>query len=254
MSGVSGKIVAFWKEMAREQSPLRLAHPPEHRLYGHLASATSSCGEFVLFCRVVESGLAACLSVGGRRKPDTRSVLVGQTLRRLRSSVEHRALLVDLANVLCKAVQFSEGDAVISAVMASTVVHVWNDRGRKEDSVQASSVATFPQLSVQEQEKVAYHVGWTFKRVRDHLLVSKQQLTAQGRSGPVHCTSTDLLLLLGALGEDRLGQNGKYLVHVEQEVAEFFEYLHGLVQGLFADKVGQRIVELCAVVVNPSCL
>ena len=139
MSGVSGKIVAFWKKMAREQSPLRLAHPPEHRLYGHLASATSSCGEFVLFCRAVESGLAACLSVGGRRKPDTRSILVGQTLRRLRSSVEHRALLVDLANVLCKAVQFSAGDAVISAVMASTVDHVWNDRGRKEDSVQAST-------------------------------------------------------------------------------------------------------------------
>ena len=44
--------------------------------------------------------------------------------------------------------------------------------------------------------------------IRDHLLDSKQQFVAQGRSGPVKCTSTDLLLLLEALG-DRLGQNGK---------------------------------------------
>ena len=68
-----------------EQSPLCLAHPPEDRLYGHLAPATSSCGEFVLFCRAAESRLAACLSVVGRRNSGTRSVLVGQTLRRLPS-------------------------------------------------------------------------------------------------------------------------------------------------------------------------
>ena len=51
---------------------------------------------------------------------------------------------MDLGNVFCKAVQFSEGDAVTSAVMASTVDHVWNDRGRKDavDRVQASSVAS----------------------------------------------------------------------------------------------------------------
>ena len=51
---------------------------------------------------------------------------------------------MDLGNVLCKAVQFSEGDAVTSAVMASTVDHVWNDRGRKNavDRVQASSAAS----------------------------------------------------------------------------------------------------------------
>ena len=105
-----------------EQSPLRLAHPPEDRLYGHLASDITSCGEFVLFCRAAESRLAACLSVVGRR--NFRSFLVGQTLRRLPSSVEHQASFVDLRNVLCKAVQFSEGDAVNSAVMASTVDHV----------------------------------------------------------------------------------------------------------------------------------
>ena len=112
-------------------------------------------------------------------------------------------------SVLCKAVQFSEGDADISAVMASTVDHVWNDRGRNDrDGVHASSAATFSQLSVHEEQKVAHHAGWSFKRVRDHLLDSKQQFVAQGRSGPVKCTSTDLLLLLEALG-DRLGQNGK---------------------------------------------
>ena len=51
---------------------------------------------------------------------------------------------MDLGNVLCKAVQFSEGNAVTSAVMASTVDHVWNDRGRKNavDRVQASSAAS----------------------------------------------------------------------------------------------------------------
>ena len=50
---------------------------------------------------------------------------------------------MDLGNVLCTAVQFSEGDAVTSAVMAS-VDHVWNDRGRKDavDRVQASSAAS----------------------------------------------------------------------------------------------------------------
>ena len=51
---------------------------------------------------------------------------------------------MDLGNVLCTAVQFSEGDAVTSAVMASAVDHVWNDRGRKDavDRVQASSAAS----------------------------------------------------------------------------------------------------------------
>ena len=78
------------------------------------------------------------------RRSRRRSVLVGQTLRRLPSGVEHQASFVDLGNVLCKAVQFSEGDAVTSAVMASTVDHVWTDRGRKDavDRVQASSAAS----------------------------------------------------------------------------------------------------------------
>ena len=81
---------------------------------------------------------------GGRRNSGTRSVLVGQTLLRLPSSVEHQASFVDLGNVLCKAVPFSEGDAVTYAVMASTVDHVRNDRGRKDavDWVQASSAAS----------------------------------------------------------------------------------------------------------------
>ena len=87
---------------------------------------------------------------------------------------------MDLGNVLCKAVQFSEGDAVTSAVMASTVDHVWNDRGRKDavDRVQTSSAASLagqcPQLSVQEEEKVAFHADWTFNRVRGHFLASEE--------------------------------------------------------------------------------
>ena len=95
----------------------------------------------MLFCRAAESRLAACLSVVDRRNSGTRSVLVGQTLRRLPSSVEHQSSFVDLGNVLCKAVQFSEGDGVTSAVMASSVDHVWNDRGRQDavDRVQAPS-------------------------------------------------------------------------------------------------------------------
>ena len=62
---------------------------------------------------------------------------------------------------MCKAVQFSEGNAVTSAVMASTVDHVWNDRGRK-NAVEGAGLKrcfTCPQLSVQEEEKVAFHHG-----------------------------------------------------------------------------------------------
>ena len=182
MSGVSGKIVTFPKEMSMEQSPLCLAHPPEDRLYGHLVSTTSSCGEFVLFCRAAESRLAACLSVVGRRNSGTRSVLVGQTLRRLPSSVEHQRLRLWTWETSCaKAVQFSEGDAVTSAVMASSVDHVWNDRGRKDaaDRVQASSAASLAgscskEKKLFEEEEVAFHADWTFKRVRGHFLASKE--------------------------------------------------------------------------------
>ena len=129
MTGVSGKIVAFQR---CQRNNLHFALLTLLKII--LASATSSCGEFVLFCRAAESHLDACLSVVRRRKLRTRSVLVGQTLRHFPSSVEHRALftIVDLANVLCKASQFSEGHAVTFAVMASTVNCVWNDRGMKD--------------------------------------------------------------------------------------------------------------------------
>ena len=45
--------------------------------------------------------------------------------------------------------------------MASTVDHVWNDRGRK-NAVEGAGLKrcfTCPQLSVQEEEKVAFHHG-----------------------------------------------------------------------------------------------
>ena len=239
-SGTAGfveNVLGFWKEMGKDLSPLRVAHPSEHRLYSLLGSLPSSCDELLIFCNHLEKGLAACLSSGGRRKPETRSILLGQSLRRLRSNVSVRETLTDAANV-ASVLHYSKNNGDISAVLASTVDHLWNDRGRRAVSTLSSPGATFPPLSAQEEEKVAYHAGWTVKRVRDSLVATRKSFGAQSSSGAtVYCSASELLDLLGTLGQDRLGDDGRYLFHVMKDVADFFKYLHGVVQGLLADKV-----------------
>ena len=103
------------------------------------------------------------------------------------SAVFHRVLNIRLrlyflwtseTCVLCKAVQFSEGNAVTSAVMASTVDYVWNDRGRKNavDRVQASSAASFARSCPCKKKRRwrSSMADWTFNRVRGHFLASKE--------------------------------------------------------------------------------
>ena len=242
IGSVGNLILEFWRSMAEAESPLRNSHPLEHSLYKCLASISLKSAAFVSFSQAVESAMAGCMAVGGRRKPETRSILVGQSMVRLRSSANHRRLLLDVCTS-CSATSCSSESPEICSILASTVDHVWSGGKREGDDPETAPVpVVFPAPSQEEEEKVAYHAGWTFKRVRDELLVSRLTFQAQGRSAVVQCSASEVLDLLAALGQDCLEHSGRYLFRVEKDVADFFHALHPVVQGQLKVSAGVTTV------------
>ena len=126
------KVLDFWRMMGSEKSPLRRENRAvEQRCYHCLSCLPCDSQLLIDFCDSLEAGLSSCLSVGGRRKAERRTVLVGQTLCNLCSSLCLRRSAVQLLSVVAADVLCDEDDPFVSAIVASTTNRLWTDR---EDS------------------------------------------------------------------------------------------------------------------------
>ena len=153
-------VVGFWRDMAKGDSPLLQSHPIEHRCYSLLSCCSEVCLAESEFLKVMEAGLGSCLSVGGHRKADRRSILVGKALCDLLTNLDLRYSLVSLLEPSAD-FRLRETDACVSSIVAYTVNHLWSCRhsatADDSDSDAAEARTQFPELSVQEEERTSYN-------------------------------------------------------------------------------------------------
>ena len=237
------KLTSFWQTKGDFSSPVGEHRPEEWFAYRALSALPEEIksSELLAFAERVGEGIASCRCEGVRLKSaDRRAVLVASAISKLRHNDVLRKLLCD---VFRKA-GVSVDTVVIGAIVASTVEHVWTLRG-KQTYVSEGEVSAVPEertvqvlSSVSESEKIKYHAGWTLKRVRDRLLVSRGKTYEVLREGGdrSHCTGDEVLCVLARLAKD-CEMVTRHLLQPDSATCSFFHHLHVFAEKFFSEEV-----------------
>ena len=84
---------------------------------------------------------------------------------------------------------------------------------------------------------MAYHDGWTLKRVRERVIIGRGMYEALAEDiSRLQCTREELLLLIGQLAFD-YEEDGRHLLRPDSATSSFFENLHVFAETFFSEKV-----------------
>ncbi len=237
------KLIAFWKEKGGHSSPLRLTIPVEFALFDQLSRLSPTSHDLALFANAIGEGVAGCRCAGGRLKnAEKRAILAGRAVSDLRSSVA-------LCDMLSKCLRQGQSTSVrhrVSAIVASSVHHLWTmqETSIDEPQMETDSFASHPCTS-EEERKVAYHGGWTLKRVRERVIVGRSAYEALAEDGSrLQCTGQDVLLLIARLATDYQEEEGRHLLRPYSATCAFFERLHTFAEAFFSEKVSPPLPDI----------
>ena len=240
--------------MGSSTSSLKDYHPGQHAIFQRICSREDVDGgltgvdsDFV--ARLKEELDAVCKAAKGVKDVEKRAVRVGKALSLARSS----RILVEALERALSSCDFlgAAKKSDFQACVATCVTSVWSAIS-SSSGVLASKQCPGKEfydleaLSSDQKDKLLYHGGWAFMRVREIVTSaprghSWEAASSSSNPSPLSCTKESILHFLPLLGTDGLQDDGCHLFVVKDFCLPFLVNFHNAVRdGLSVENIARH--------------